>query len=144
MHEHTGSEAHDLLTHARQVEERTRLAGRWFPSYLVTAGGLAFATVVAFEVFFPTRSGWGYVAAQAGLALALGLLLLWGQSHDVYPHGASRRLTIAVTGWFLGYLLLVGPLVRWQAGDALEWWTLAAALLAAPFFIGAWRARRRS
>jgi hypothetical protein len=45
--------------------------------------------------------------------------------------------------WFGAYLLVVGPLVRWQAGTSLGRWSVAAAVLASPFLVGAWRERRR-
>jgi hypothetical protein len=42
------------------------------------------------------------------------------------------------------YLVVIGPLVRWQAGESLGWWSLAAAVLASPLLVGAWREWGRS
>ena len=130
------------MAQAQRVEDRTRSASRWFSSYLVIAGCVAFAWIVALEAFFPSGSARSY-ASGAG-ALTVVLLFWWRDSHDVLPRGAGRRITVAVAFWFLTYLLLVGPFVRWQAGTSVWWWSLAAAVSASPFFVGAWLERRRS
>jgi hypothetical protein len=39
---------------------------------------------------------------------------------------------------FGGYLIVLGPVVRWQAGSSLAWWSAAAAAMALPFVVGAW------
>lgn len=45
--------------------------------------------------------------------------------------------------WFGAYLVAVGPFVRWQAGDSALWWAVAAAVMASPFLVVAWRGRRQ-
>ena len=40
------------------------------------------------------------------------------------------------------YLVVIGPLLRWRAGESLGWWSLA--VLASPFLVGAWREWGRS
>ena len=141
MGEDTGSDVREALHEARRAEDRTRAAGRWFPSYLLLMGVVAFVWILALEALFPSGDA-HYYAIGVG-AVALGLLGWWADSHNVYPQGASRRVNIAMIVWFCSYLLLVGPLVRWRAGTSIGWWTVGAAVLASPFFIAAWRAWRR-
>lgn len=105
-------------------------------------GVLAFALIVAVEVFFP--SGPARYAASAVWALMMGLLGWWAESHDVFPAKAGRRLFIATVLWFGSYLVAIGPLVRWQADTSLVWWSVAAAVMASPFLLAAWREQRRS
>jgi hypothetical protein len=71
----------------------------------------------------------------------VGLLGWWADSHGAHPRRAVRRLVVATAVWFGGYLLVVGPLVRWQAGQSAGWWVAAAAALASPFFVVAWAGR---
>jgi hypothetical protein len=136
-----GTEARAVLRNAARAERRTRTAGHWFLRYLLFMGILAFALIVVIEVAFP--SGAARFGATAVWALAMVLLGWWADSHDVHPHRAGRRLVAATAIWFGAYLLVVGPLVRWQAGTSLGWWLVAAAVLASPFLVGAWRERRR-
>jgi hypothetical protein len=124
------------LRDAARVQNRTRAATRWFTGYALLMGLAAFALVVAVEVFFP--SGLTRLAAAAGWAVAVGLLGWWADSHGVYPQRAARRLLVATAVWFGTYLLAVGPLVRWQAGQSAGWWVVAAAALASPFLVVAW------
>jgi hypothetical protein len=137
----SGAEARAALRDAAQAERRTRAAGRWFPRYLLLMGVLAYALIVVVEVAFP--SGAARFGATATWALAMVLLGLWADAHDVHPHRAGRRLVTATAIWFGAYLLVIGPLVRWQAGTSLGWWLVAAAALASPFLVGAWREWRR-
>ena len=130
------------LAQASGAQAHTRSASRWFTRYLVLMGCWAFAWIVALEAVFPT-GGVRMWASVAG-ALVLGVLTLWAESHDVFPQGASRRMLIAACLWFGTYLFLLGPVVRWQADNSLGWWTLASAVMAAPFFVAAWCERRRS
>jgi hypothetical protein len=138
----TTSDARAMLSSASQTERRTRAASRWFPRYMLLMGVLAFALIVAVEVFFPSSSA--RFAAIAAWGLTAGLLGWWAESHDVHPKRARRHLFIAMAVWFGAYAVVIGPLVRWQAGTSLTWWTVAAAVMASPFLISAWRQRRRS
>lgn len=61
----------------------------------------------------------------------------------VYPAGATRHMYAAFAVWFALYLLIVGPLVRWQFGDSVPAWTLASALMSLPFFVAAGQILRR-
>lgn len=142
MSDRTTSDARATLSNASQAERQTRAASRWFPRYLMLMGVLAFAVIVTVEVFFP--SGNARFAALAAWALMMGLLSWWAESHDVYPEKARRRVFIATALWFGSYLVAIGPLVRWQADTSLAWWSVAAAVMASPFLILAWRDRRRS
>lgn len=136
------SEAQVMLRQAAQAAGRTRAASRWYSRYLLLVGLLAFVLIVAVEVFFP--SGLARVAAATGWAVAMLLAGWWGASHDVFPERANRRLIVAGAVWFGSYLLVLGPIVRWQAGTSLLWWSLAALVLASPFVAGAWLVRRRA
>lgn len=142
MAEHDRSDAKAALEDATRRERQTRAASGWWPAYMLAMGVLAFALIVAVEVFFP--SGLARFGVAAGWALAVVLLGWWAESHDAYPTKAGRRLIIAVALWFAAYLVVIGPFVRWQAGSSLGWWVLAAAVMAAPFLVGAWRERSRT
>ena len=131
------------LSNASRAQRKTRAASRWYPRYLLLMGVLAFVLIVVGEVFFPSGSARVY-AALAVWVLPIGLLSWWAASHDVYPPKARRRLFIAAALWFGSYLFVIGPLVRWQADTSLLWWSVAAAVMASPFLVAAWRERRRS
>lgn len=135
------SDARTVLDRARLAEERTRAAGDWYPTFLWVVGATSVAWIVVLEVLFHGGSARWY--ASAGLAAFVGLVAWWGESHDAYPRGANRRLTVATVTWFVAYVWILGPLVRWQAGTSLGWWSLAAAVFATPFFVSAWVEGRR-
>jgi hypothetical protein len=117
-----------------------REAGRWFSGYLAVLGVLAATWIFALEAVFSTGAArW---VASAAWPLAFLALSWWAENHDVHPRGAQRRLLLAVVIWFGSYLVLIGPLVRWQAGTSPAWWALASLLLASPYFVIAWRYRR--
>jgi hypothetical protein len=133
------------LRDAERAQSRTRAASRWFAGYALLLGLAAFALIVAVEVFF--HAGATRLVAATAWAVAVGLLGWWAESHGAYPPRAGRRLLVANAVWFGLYLLVVGPLVRWQAGPSLGWWAVASAVLASPFLLVAWTAwtgRRRS
>lgn len=142
MVERNMTEARTALDNASRAAEQVRAASRWFPTYMAIMGVLAFTYILALEVFFP--SGWARLAA--GIPWVIGMILVsrWAESHDVYPKRANRMVWIAFAAWFGSYLFVIGPIVRWQMDDSLVWWTLASAVMASPFFIGAWWERRRS
>ncbi|MGH3392300.1 MAG: hypothetical protein ACRDOO_25805 [Actinomadura sp.] len=141
MTDHTTSDANAALNDAQRVERQTRAASRWWARYMLLSGILAFALIVAVEVFFPTG------AARYGAlgAWTLGVVLVgwWADSHGVHPQGARNRYMTAMGVWFLSYALLIGPLVRWKAGTSLAWWSLASAVMASPFLVAAWWKRER-
>ncbi len=136
------SDARSALTDASRAGSRTRAAGRWWPSYLLLLGVVAFALIVAIEALFP--DGFARYVASGVCWIAMGVLAWWADSHDVQPRGAGRRLLVATVIWFGGYLFVVGPIVRWRAGDSLGWWALAALVLATPFPVLAALERRRA
>jgi len=145
MTEPNTPDAGATLRDAERAQSHTRAATRWFAGYALLLGLAAFALVVAVEVFFP--SGATRVGAAAAWAVAVVLLGWWADSHGAHPPRAGRRLLVATAVWFGAYLVLVGPLVRWQAGTSLGWWAAASALLASPFVVVAWAGwtgRRRS
>jgi hypothetical protein len=142
MVDRNSSDARAALRGASRVERQTRAASRWFPKYMLLLGLSAFALIVTVEAFFPT--GGARVGAAVAWALMVGLLGMWAASHDVFPAGAGRRVLIAGVIWFAAYLFAIGPLVRWQAGTSLAWWSLASAVMASPFLVGAWWQWRRS
>lgn len=136
------SEVRAALESASRVEQQVRAAGRWFPIYMVILGLLAFGFIVGIEVLFPS----GIARFGAGVVWAAGMIVAgkWADSHDVYPEGAGRRVWIASGIWFLGYLLVIGPIVRGQGDDSPLWWLLAALGLVLPFFVFAALERSRS
>jgi len=128
---------------AERVRTHAVAAGRWFSGYLAALGVASAILIVLSNSVFPEgfpRS----LTTGAWAVFVVALASWWAKRHAVYPAGATRSLYLATAVWFLLYLLLVGPLVRWQFDTALLPWTLAALLLSAPFFIAAaWiRARR--
>ncbi len=136
------AEARAALDDVARVERETRAASRWWPRYIIGMGVLAFALIVVVEVYVPR--GAARFAATGVWAVAVVLLGWWAESHAVQPARGGRRLVVAMVVWFGAYLVLIGPLVRWQAGQSLAWWSLAAALMAVPFLVVAWRVRRAS
>ncbi|TDQ53097.1 hypothetical protein [Actinorugispora endophytica] len=130
------------IDRAERLRVRTAAAGRWYSGYLVVVGLLSAALVVAVEAFFPdgparlTACGvWFLVALAAGW---------WAETRQVRPRGATRFFTAAGVVWLVGYLLLVGPLVRWRFDDSLVAWSLASAALSLPFAAAALWMRGRN
>jgi hypothetical protein len=139
--EHDVSQARSALGAAARAADRTTAAVRWWSGYMVGMGVLAFALIVVVEAVFPSFAA--RLVAAVVWAVATGLLGTWAQSHSVQPRGGLRWLLVATALWFAAYLIVVGPLVRWRAGTSLGWWSLAAAVMALPFLVVAWRERRR-
>jgi hypothetical protein len=133
MTEPNTPDAGATLRDAERAQSRTRAATRWFAGYALLLGLAAFALVVAVEVFF--HAGAARLVAATAWAVTVGLLGWWAESHGAYPPRAGRRLLVANAVWFGLYLLVVGPLVRWQAGTSLGWWAAASAVLASPFLV---------
>lgn len=135
-------DAGPLTRRAGEASRTVRGAGRWFAGYLMLLGVFATGFVFTKETVFHTGSARFYAILPWGLAL-FGLIW-WAESHDVHPRGGSRWLLVAAGLNFAIYVLLVGPLVRWQAGTSPGWWALASVLFASPFFVAAFLYRRRS
>jgi hypothetical protein len=131
-----------LVADAERVRTQAVSAGRWFSWYLAAFGVASAIWIVLLESVSPEGFSRGLTAGA--WAVFVVLANLWAERHAVYPAGATRLLYFATAAWFLLYLLLVGPLVRWQFDTALLPWTIAALLLSTPFFVAAaWlRARR--
>lgn len=137
MAEQDEARARTALDEAARARGRTTAAGRWWSGYMVLMGLLAFGLIVAVEAFLPSFAA--RVAATVAWAVAIGLLGAWARAHDVQPRGGCRRLLIAMAAWFGVYLVVIGPLVRWQAGTSPGWWSAAGAVMALPFLVAAWR-----
>jgi hypothetical protein len=134
--------AASLVADAERVRTRAVAAGHWFSWYLVAFGVASAAWIVLLDAVFP--EGFARSVSAGAWAVFVALASLWAERHAVYPAGASRALYLATAAWLLLYLVLVGPLMRWQYDTALLPWTLAALLLSAPFFIAAaWLRVRR-
>jgi hypothetical protein len=125
---------------AEEASRVVREAGRWFSGYLALLGALAAVWIFTLEAVFPT--GTARWVALAWWPLAVIAASRWAENHHVHPRGARPRLMLASILWFGNYVVLVGPLVRWQAGTSPTWWALASLLLASPYFVVAWRYRR--
>ena len=124
---------------AESARARAIAAGRWYSGYLATIGVASASWIVLLESVFPY--GFPYALTTGAWAVFWALASWWAERHAVFPAGASRALNLATAVWFLSYLLIVGPLVRWQFGTALLPWVIASLLLSAPFFIAAARFR---
>lgn len=135
------AQARTALDEAARAGGRTRTAGRWWSGYMASMGLLAFGLIVAVEAFFPSFAA--RLAAAVAWAVAIGLLGMWARTHTVQPRGGCRRLLVAMAAWFGAYLLVIGPIVRWQAGTSVAWWSLAGAIMALPFLVSAWREWKR-
>jgi hypothetical protein len=140
--ESNAAEAESTLSHASRAKGQTKAAGRWWAPYMAVIGAISFVFIVVVEVFLPASDARIAVAVLWGAALAL--LGWWGESRDVHPPKARRRMNVSIAVWLGSYVLVIGPLVRWQAGTSLAWWSLASAVMAAPFLVSAWLEWRRS
>jgi hypothetical protein len=131
------------VARAERLRARAAADGRWYVWYLAAVAVLSAALVVAVEAFFV--DGFARHLALAGWLLATLPVTWWAERRRVRPRGATRSLTVAAAVWFLGYLLLVGPLVRWQFDTSPAAWSLAAAGMSLPFAAAAalmWRRTR--
>jgi hypothetical protein len=141
MQDRNTADARAALDDAARAQRRTRAASRWFPGYLLALGVSAFVLIVAVEAVFP--DGLPRALASGVWTVGVALLAWWADTRDVHPRRAGRRVLVAAAVWFGSYLFVIGPLVRWRAGDSLGWWTLAAAAMASPFLVAAWWEWRR-
>jgi hypothetical protein len=119
-----------------------RAAGRWYPRYLALLGTLTIPLVLLNEVGLP--AGHLRIYAEVAWASAWCFLAWWAESHTVRPRGGMRRSMVALAMWAVGYLVVLGPLVRWRGGDSAAWWVVAAVVMAAPFFVAARHERRQT
>lgn len=118
-----------------QLRSRTVRAGRWFSGYLVVIGLVSAASIVVIETVFP--DGFARSLTVAAWAVFIVLAGWWAEQRSAYPAGASRYLVTATVIWFGAYLLVIGPLVRWQFGEAMLPWIIAALAMSIPFFAAA-------
>jgi hypothetical protein len=130
-----------LVADAERVRTQAIAAGRWFSYYLIGFGVASATWIVLLDSVFPEGFSRGLTAGAWAVFVALATV--WAERHTVYPAGATRLLYLAAAAWFLLYLLVIGPLVRWQFGAALLPWTLGALLASSPFFIAAAWVRAR-
>lgn len=126
---------------ADALRRRTIRAGRWFSGYLVVIGLVSAASIVVLEAVF--QNGFARSLTVAAWALFIVLAGWWAEPRSAYPAGASRYLVIATVIWFGAYLLIIGPLVRWQFGEAVVPWIIAALAMSIPFFAAATLLLRR-
>ena len=140
MGEQGGADARVRLEEAARTSQQIASASRWYPRYLVLMGLLTTVLVVGVEAVFP--SGPGRYVVSATWALVWVVVAWWATSHAVHPRGGQRRALIAAVVWLVAYLVVIGPVVRWKAGESVGWWFLAALLMATPFFVAALRERR--
>jgi hypothetical protein len=134
------AEAEATLSHASRAEHQARASSRWYARYMLLMAVWSVGYILVIELFFP--SGMARLVASGAWGGALGLLAWWAESHHVHPVRGTHRLLVAAAVWFASYLFVIGPIVRWKAGTSLGWWSLAAAVMASPFLIGAWRQRK--
>lgn len=130
-----------VVADAERARVRAIEAGRWFGWYLAVIGLVSAGWLVLIETAF--AEGIARLLAAATWAALVVLASMWAERHAVYPKGATKYLWLAFATWFALYLLLIGPLVRWQFGDALLPWMVASALMSLPFLIAAALVLRR-
>lgn len=131
-----------MSAEVERVRARALAAGRWFSGYLAAIGVASAVWIVLLEAVF--NEGFSRSITAGAWAVFMALAGWWAERHAVYPAGATRALLLAIGVWFLAYLVLVGPLVRWQFDTALLPWAVAAVLLSVPFFVAAaWMRTRR-
>lgn len=141
QYENDGGAARATLAEAERIREQALRSGRWFSGFLAVLGVLAIVWITMMEAVWPDGGARNY--ASAGGALLFLLANLWAERRQVFPAGASRRVTVAAAVWFTLYLLVIGPPVRWKLEDSLPGWLAAATVMALPFFVAAWTERRR-
>jgi hypothetical protein len=124
-----------LVADAERVRTSAVKAGRWFSYYLIGFGVASAIWIVLLDSVFP--EGFSRALTAGAWAVFVALANVWAERHAVFPAGATRLLYIATAAWFLLYLLVVGPVVRWQFDTALWPWTVGALIASAPFFIAA-------
>lgn len=129
------------VANAERMRTRAVNAGRWFGGYLAVVGVVSAAWIVLVETVFD--DGLARVAVSVGWAALIILASRWAERHVVYPAGATRHMYVAFAVWFVLYLLIIGPLVRWQFGNSVPAWTLASALMSLPFVVAAAQILRR-
>ncbi|MDY7102006.1 MAG: hypothetical protein S0880_12525 [Actinomycetota bacterium] len=134
--------ARAALEAADRAGRRTREATSWYATYLLATGLLGFTWILVLNTVAESMAGHLVVGAAV---VAAGIVLeRWARAHAAHPRGATRRRLTAMVVWFGSYLFVVGPLVRWQAGNAVAPWAAASALMASPFLVAALLERRRS
>ncbi|MER7080397.1 hypothetical protein SAMN02982929_00470 [Saccharopolyspora kobensis] len=127
--------AAENLAKAEALRARTALAGRWYSWYLVVLGLVSAAEITLVETVFAEGFARYLVIGAWSACLVLGSW--WAARRTALPIKAGSCLIAAIAVWFGAYLLLVGPLVRWQFGTELLPWAMAALGLSVPFFIAA-------
>ncbi|GLW63557.1 hypothetical protein Arub01_18010 [Actinomadura rubrobrunea] len=131
-------QARAALAEARRVQERARRSARWFTWFLVATGAVSIAWITAMEAVWP-QGRLALAPVWAALFLMAGF---WMNRREALPLGAGRSLMAATLTWFALYLVVVGPVTRWQWGTSVPAWTAASAIAALPFFVAAWMRRR--
>jgi len=141
MHdENEGRAARTALAEAERIREQAVRSGRWFSGFLAALGVASIAWITLLEAVWPDGGARNYTAAGGA---ALFLLASWrAEQRRVFPQGASRRLMVSAIVWFTLYLLVIGPLARWKLETSPPGWIAAATVMALPFFVAAWTARR--
>lgn len=135
MDGHDRESAQRSITEATRLREHATAAGRWYGGYLLFLGLASAGLLVLTDALFP--DGFGRNLAIGGWFVTVMLASVWAQRRRVFPAGAARATVLATSVWFGSYLLVVGPLVRWQYQDSLLAWTLAAAAMSLPFAVAA-------
>lgn len=151
MLKHIDSTRGERTTHApprtaAQLADRARRravdSGRWFSGYLVLLGLVSAVWITLLEAVFSDGLQRLFIGAVWAI-IWLGASW-WAERHTVFPAGANRVLWLAFGTWFGLYLVVIGPIVRGQYGDALVPWAIGSLLMSAPFLVAAlWLQARR-
>lgn len=132
--------ARQALAEAERVRGQVHRASRWFSGFLAAFGVASIVMITLLESVWSEGGARNYVVA--GWALVVGLASVGTARFQVFPAGATKRMAISTIIWFTLYLVVIGPLARWQLETSAPGWIAAATVMAVPYFAAAWMSRR--
>lgn len=134
----TASRAVDDLARAASIKARTHIQSRWLVGFLALLGAAFGGITAALGLLGSTPARVAVITAI--FLVVVGGLLIWYFRQRVIPRDLGRRYAAFLMATCSLYVvtLVVG---RPHFTDRPEYWLPAAALVALPLLIGAWRAR---
>lgn len=133
-------EASHALEHAERLQGRARSASRWYTRYLIVYGIVSFLFASLFGV---VGNRWGAALLTPLWAVFVTLLSVWSYQKKTAMAGFGRLHGAVIGAWAVlwGVTVIVGS-ARYQGQPA--WWVAGGLAMAAPCFIGALVAHRRT